>query len=183
MTSTRTMTFVLGSVLLTTWLVSAAVTRRATEPLPASAPPTAANPAADAADDLQVQTARLRARLDTAPAPRRTPRNPFRFGARAERTEPASRRPAVVEAATVPDQPATSEPGSEMAPTLRLVGIAAENGPDGVVRTAALSVAGGIVLVRPGDEVAGRYRVTAVSADVVELSDRSGGPPLRLALR
>jgi hypothetical protein len=38
-------------------------------------------------------------------------------------------------------------------------------------------------LVRPGDEVGGRYRVAAVSADTVELVDRLGGPTLRLGLR
>lgn len=181
MTSARTTTVVLGSVLLTTWLVSAAVTRRAAAPLPAPAPPAAANPAAGVSDDLQVQSERLRARLDTVPTPRRSSRNPFRFGARAEGTEPAPRRSAALEATTVPDQPGATQPAP--APTLRLIGIAAGRTPSGLVRTAALSVAGDVVLVRLGDEVAGRYRVSAVSEDVVELSDRLGGPPLRLALR
>lgn len=178
MTSARVTTLVLGSALLTTWLVSAAVTRRADEPLAAPADPQADHPVSAAAEDLQIQTARLQARLDAAPVPRRSSRNPFRFGTR---TSAASRRPETVEATSLPVPSPAPEPAP--APPLRLVGIAATEEAGGPVRTAALSVAGAVVLVRPGDEVAGRYRVTAITPDVVELTDRAGGPPLRLALR
>lgn len=180
MTSARVTTLVLGSALITTWLVSAAVTRQGGDPTPANAAPQSPAQAASTQDDLQVQAARLYARLDAAPAPRRSPRNPFRFGSIVERPAAAARLE-TVQAASVPDP----EPGplSTPSPPLRLIGIAAADGAGATVRTAALSVAGVVVLVRPGDEVAGRYRVAAISADVVELTDRLGGPPLRFALR
>ena len=181
MTSARVTTLVLGSALITTWLVSAAVTRQGGDPVSANAAPQIPAQAASTQDDLQVQAARLHARLDAAPAPRRSPRNPFRFGFIAERPAASAGRPETIQAASVRDP----EPGplSTPSPPLRLIGIAAADGAGTTVRTAALSVAGVVVLVRSGDDVAGRYRVAAISADVVELTDRLGGPPLRLALR
>jgi hypothetical protein len=178
MTPARVTTLVLGSALLTTWLVSAAVTRHGSDPLPERAAAPVPPQAVSATDDLRIQAERLHARLDAAPAPRRSPRNPFRFGVPVERPSPAEPREAVA-AAPVPDLAPLSPPPA----SLRLVGIAAVEGTGGTVRTAAISVGGVLVLVRPGDDVGGRYRVAALSADVVELTDRLGGPPLRLALR
>ena len=178
MTPARVTTLVLGSALLTTWLVSAAVTRHGSDPLPDAAAAPTPPQAASTSDDLQIQAERLHARLDAAPEPRRSSRNPFRFGAATERpSRPAEPREAVQDAAAPAAAPVSPPP------SLRLVGIAVVEGSGGAVRTAAISVAGMLVLVRPGDEVGGRYRVAAVSADVVELTDRLGGPPLRLALR
>jgi hypothetical protein len=176
MTPARVTTLVLGSALLTTWLVSAAVTRHGPEPLPGGAAPPPQ--AASASDDLQVQSERLHARLEAAPAPRRSPRNPFRFGEPVERHAPAARPRGEVTAASTPVIAPPAPP-----PSLRLVGIAAVEGTTGVVRTAAISVSGVLLLVRPGDDVATRYHVAAISADVIVLTDRLGGPPLRLALR
>jgi len=179
MTSARIASLVVGSALATTWLVSAAVTRQGGDPVAAIATPQTPAQTATTTDDLQVQAARLHERLDAAPTPRRSSRNPFRFGSAVERPAAPSEQPETSHAASVP----APEPASVPPPPLRLVGIASADGAGGAVRTAALSVAGVVVLVRPGDEVAGRYRVTAVSADVVELTDRLGGPPLRLAIR
>jgi hypothetical protein len=181
MTLSRITTIVLGTALLTTWLVSAAVTRHRDEPQLVSQRPTPQQPATTA-DDLQIQTARLRARLNSTPAPRRSPRNPFRFGGR-ETFESATRRLATIEAGSVPEVHPSPTLAAPAAPPLKLIGIASDPTPCGVSRTAALAVAGEVVLVRAGDEILGRYRVTAISDDVVEFDDLLGGPPLRLALR
>jgi hypothetical protein len=65
---------------------------------------------------------------------------------------------------------------------LALIGIAESRRDEGVVRTAILSAFGELHLVTVGEAVTLRYRVTAVSADAVELADLTGGPPLRLVL-
>jgi hypothetical protein len=66
---------------------------------------------------------------------------------------------------------------------LKLSGIAEDEMPDGVVRTAIISGLGQLFLVKEGDSFADRYRVLRVSSDVVELTDLVDGNVLRLALR
>ena len=187
MTSARLTSVVVGSALLTTWLVSAGVTRQAEEHVGPPAPPQAVDPIASAAADLATQTARLHARLGDFPAPKMSARNPFRFD-HSEHPIPQARRATERGAGgTQLGLNAGRDVAAAMvepaAPLLRLIGIAIDQRQDGPVRSAALSVAGDVVLVRPGDEVAGRYRVTAISPDVVELTDLLGGPPLRLPIR
>lgn len=181
--TSRRLTTLVSAALLTTWLVSAAVTQRddAPAPIPAQATP----PAITAVDELEIQTARLRARLDAAPAPHRSARNPFRFGHRIDTADrpAAPARPAAIgepaSTAAAPPDAAARAP----APTLRLIGIAIADDAEGGERTAAISVSGELMLVRVGGSVAGRYLVSAITPDVVELADRLGGAPLRLALR
>jgi len=174
MTPRRVTMIVLGGALLTSWLVAAAGTFLQT-PEPQPAPRTPQPDAIDAlATGVQVQADRLRARLDAAPTPRGSGRNPFTFASRAPRRERPPRTE--VAASAVVEAP---RPEARAAPAIALVGIA--TGRDG--RRAVLSVAGDVVFVVVGDTVADRYRVSAVSADVVELEDARGGPPIRLGLR
>ena len=51
------------------------------------------------------------------------------------------------------------------------------------MRTAILSSFSGVILARPGDDVLGRYRVTAVEDEAVELVTLSDGTPVRLTLK
>jgi hypothetical protein len=165
MTATRVTALVLGGALLTSWLVVAGTDRQVPPaPLPAVAP--SALP-----DALDAETARLRTLLDHTPAPRAAGRNPFAF-ATSRRAD--ARRVTAAVATLALDAPAAPAP-----PAIHLIAIAT----DGDTRTAALSVGGVVLLARVGDAVSDRYRVTVVSADVVELTDRFGGPPLRLGLR
>jgi len=175
MTRTRVTLIVLGGALMTSWLVAATGTFRQ-----APAPPVAAprgQPEIEAlAATVREQADRLRTRLDQAPAPRDVPRNPFAFAPRRR----DSTRP-VVATATVEPPPATAAEraaAASPAPAIRLVAILTDDG----TRRAVLSAAGEITIVSVGDSVAGRYRIVAISTDVVELEDDRGGPMLRLGL-
>jgi len=68
-------------------------------------------------------------------------------------------------------------------PVVKLSGIAEDVTAVGVSRTAIISAFGQLFLVKEGDAVTDRYRVAKISADVVELSEVSGGAVLRLALK
>ncbi|MDE3155501.1 MAG: hypothetical protein KGN76_10390, partial [Acidobacteriota bacterium] len=81
------------------------------------------------------------------------------------------------------DRVAALAPAAAPAPTFDLEGIArrAAGGTSGL--TAIIGGAGQLFLVRVGDLVTGRYRVSAISPGTVELQDLQGGPPLTLTLR
>src|SRR5262245_51071442 len=84
----------------------------------------------DLAADIQAQTDRLRNRLASAPAPQRPSRNPFEF---ATREVPVPRlRQAPVE----PVPPLSLAPPE---PAIELIGVAENQSPKGVVRTAIIS--------------------------------------------
>jgi len=68
-------------------------------------------------------------------------------------------------------------------PALKLAGIAEDNGADGPERTAFISGEGQLFMVKEGETVTQRYRVTKISADVVELIDLTDDTLRRLALR
>jgi hypothetical protein len=51
------------------------------------------------------------------------------------------------------------------------------------VRTAVISGAGQLFLVKEGEHVTPRYLVAKISADVVELADQGDGSTRRLALK
>ncbi len=177
MTSTRAVAYIGGASLLLAWLAVASGDDPQ-RPRPARDAP----PREDAqvlqriASDVQAQAARLRKRLATAPAPDRSLRNPFAFGL----GEPIpSRGRAPVAAAVVAD-----EPRVPAEPALALVGVAEQETPDGIVRTAMLTIGGDdLLLVTAGQPVGLRYRVVAVGADAVELRDTVTGETRRLALR
>ena len=66
---------------------------------------------------------------------------------------------------------------------MRLVGMAEDPGPDGPVRVAFISAGGQLFNVKEGETVLEQYRVTKITADVVELADVNDGTVRRLALR
>jgi hypothetical protein len=144
-------------------------------PSPARAP--RVQPEAIAAD-VQAQAERLHERMAEAPSPSAAVRNPFAFG------EPRGlRRPPTVDPvhATATAEPA---PTVAAAPTLLLMGIAEETTPSGPHRTAIIGGDGdAIFMVTEGESVAGRYKVTKIGADAIELEDQTTKGYRRLALR
>jgi hypothetical protein len=67
---------------------------------------------------------------------------------------------------------------------MELVGIAEQKTDAGLKRTAMIGAPGDqLFMVTEGQDVAGRYRVSAVGADAVELQDLVSGSTRRLALR
>src|SRR5207249_4494667 len=69
------------------------------------------------------------------------------------------------------------------ATSLKLVGLAEDDGPDGAVRSAIISGDGELFIVKVGDSVTARYVVTTIGADVVELTDVTDHTIRRLPLR
>jgi hypothetical protein len=148
---------------------------RATRPAPIS-------PDAIAAQ-VQTEAARLHARMAEPPAPSAAVRNPFAFGTanapgtrRALSTEHGAPLPGVVQAAVASDPPAP--------PALLLMGIAEDTTASGTHRTAIVGdAAETIYMVVEGDSLAGRYRVTKIGADAIELEDSATKGIRRLVLR
>ena len=70
-----------------------------------------------------------------------------------------------------------------VASPLKLVGIAEDTSDDGVVRTAIVSGYGDLFLVKEGESVTLRYRVSRVLSDLVELVDVTDQTTLRLAIQ
>jgi hypothetical protein len=174
------------AVLVAVWVSSATLP----PPAPPAAPPApakAAKPTRSAAQsagtrrqaitefDLNDAAERLRARVDTAPRPQSPERNPFEFG-----HAPAPRM------ATTPAVPAALqaiEPAAPPPPPLTLTGMAEHKKAEGLERTAILSSNNQIYFAKTGDRVLGRYEVTAISTDAIELRDVESGQIVRLGLR
>lgn len=173
MTRTRVTLVGLGGALVATWLFAAVGTRQPTVSVPVS--PAESSDADALAAAVRAQAERLHARLARAPVPRSSGRNPFVFGAVAARNAPPE---VVVAASALAPTVAAAEP-ARPGTRLELVAIVTE----GSERRAVLSVSDDVAIVGVGDLVAGRYRVAAVSADVVELTDVREGPARRLGLR
>jgi hypothetical protein len=171
----RTVTIVVGGVALVAWLAGAATSNHA---IPAViATPHAPIEARGA--ELATEIARLQERLRPSNTPRQPGRNLFAFRAGAQR---ASVPPIPV--TTPPPAPSESMPLVPALPALKLAGIAEDPGPeDTMLRTAIISGEGQLYLVKEGENVTMRYRVTQISQDVVELLDLVDGSTRRLALR
>jgi hypothetical protein len=170
MNARRTVWFGAASVAVATWLAAST----SGPPQPASSVQPSRTPPIDRyTDTLHLEADRLHARL----APTATPtlrRDLFRFS--------GERRAAVAPArAAGPDTAAPIV--AEAAPPLKLIGIAEDAGPDGPVRTAVVSGLGDVFLVKPGDMIAGRYRVQAVSHEAVQLIESATDVETTLALR
>ena len=180
MSAPRLAAWIIGAAVCGAWLASAAGVTRQARFTPA-APPAADAVQFDAlAAEVQAQATRLRERLEQAPAPNTTPRNPFRFA-----PAPAQRqvRAATISRAT-PDLPAVDIAMPHAEPMLDLVGVAETSTPDGLVRTAMMTGgAGDLIMAEPGQRVLDRYDVVAVEADAVELKDVETGAIRRLVLR
>lgn len=175
MTVKRAAAYSGAGLLLLAWLASAAgLARQTSEPEHVSEPGGTGTP--PLAAEVEAQTLRLKTRLAAAPAPQEPLRNPFTFAPRAS----TGRRSAPTREAVV--EPAPIGPPAE--PAIELIGVAENETPDGVRRTAIISALGGeLFLVKEGETVAARYRVGAVSGDAVELQDLLLGTVRRLALR
>jgi hypothetical protein len=174
----RTAAYVGGGALLVAWFAAASAPMR--EPMPPRDAPretAATSGTGSLASEIQSQAARLRERLAQAPRPDLRQRNPFRFAPIA-----AAARPAAGAAA-----PASVEPPPmplETPPALTLMGIAEDQTPIGLHRTAVIGGPGDAVfVVMEGQAVADRYRVTTIGQDAVELKDLTTGGYRRLALR
>ncbi|PYR50859.1 MAG: hypothetical protein DMF95_09540 [Acidobacteria bacterium] len=170
MNRNRTAMIVAGAALLA-WLAGAATSNHA---IPASAvvePRVIESRGAELADEI----ARLHERLRPVATPRRPARNLFAYRA-APATAPAAPAP-------TPALTAAPAPVPLSLPALKLAGIAEDNGADGPERTAFISGEGQLFMVKEGETVTQRYRVTKISADVVELIDLTDDTLRRLALR
>jgi cytoskeletal protein RodZ len=150
-----------GGGLLATWLAVNPNTT-ATRPRSSVAATTSTSAAREVSvDDLNLQEARLREHLGSAPL-RPSARNPFRFGKAAASATPAH-------TAAAPAVAPTPSPAAQ--PPLSLSGIATDKGK----RTAIISGEGQLYLVTEGERVAGRYQVVSVDSDTVTLRDDTGG--------
>lgn len=168
----RTATLVLIGGALAAWLAGAATSNRAVpDPI---VPPRARIDARGA--DLAGEIARLHDRLRPASTPRAPSRNVFKYSTAPAPSLPAAApRPALVEAPSAP------KPVAQIA--LRLSGVAEDPGPDGPVRIAIISGDGQLYMVKVGEMVTPRYRVTQIAADVVELQDVEDQSLRRLVLK
>jgi hypothetical protein len=176
MSPARAAAYLGGATLLIAWLASAAAVSRVHYTPRVERRPSDLVQLDAVAADVQSQAVRLRAKLAAAPAPDSPRRNPFMFAMRepAVRAVAAPRIPAV----------AISAPATEPDLVMELVGIAEQKTDAGLKRTAMIGAPGDqLFMVSEGQELAGRYRVSAVGADAVELKDLLTGSTRRLALR
>jgi hypothetical protein len=169
----RTTTIVLVAAAIGAWLAGAATTNHPIPAAPIDRPPAIELRGAELASEI----ARLHERLRPISSPRQPGRNLFVYRAAAPSAPPPAlaAAPAATLAAVVPPPPAL--------PSLKLAGIAEDSGDDGPIRTAIISGEGQLYLVKEGEAVTARYRVSKIAADVVELVDVGDNSIRRLALR
>jgi Tfp pilus assembly protein PilP len=168
----RTATIVLGGAAVGAWLAGAATSNHTIPATPLDRPAAIEMRGAELAREI----ARLQERLRPSASPRQRGRNLFAFRAAAPPVTPSpfpSARPLFAEAAPLP--PAL--------PSLKLAGIAEDTEAESPIRTAIISGEGQLYMVKEGEAVTTRYRVTKISADVVELVDLLDNSVRRLALR
>jgi hypothetical protein len=170
----RTATIAVVGGALAAWLAGAATSNRSIAP-PILAP---AAPIEARGAELANEIARLHERLRPTATPAQPGRNLFVYHAAAPRAAapiaPVAPKPALTDAlpAFTPAQP-----------SLKLAGIGEDAGPDGPLRIAFITGEGQLFMVKEGENVTPRYRVTKISGDVVELLDLATNTPRRLALR
>jgi hypothetical protein len=174
MTTRRAVTYGGLSCLLAAWLASAASTTFQSLPIePQRAAPASATEVI--AVQVQAHAARLRERLKSAPTPQLPHRNPFAFRERPQPIVQPVRRPAPTAGLTPP-------PPAE--PALSLIGIAEDQAPAGLTRTAILAdQSENLLMVKVGETVLGRYRVEAIGAEAIELKDVGTSAVRRIGLR
>jgi hypothetical protein len=184
MTNTRVALLTGGMALLAAWLSSAAGTVPSValtdHSLGLDSVPAQAVTPAPTRVDLDEEVARLATRLESAPRPRQSARNPFRLV--------ASPRPTVTSSASVPVAPpaptalAVVDPVVAVSPVVSLAGIGVERTSYGRRRTAILSADGHVMLGHIGDQIMDRFQVRAITDDAVELFDLRDGTTLSLTL-
>jgi hypothetical protein len=167
----RTLTIAAIGGALAAWLAGAATSTRPAIHVPAST----REPIEKSGAELASEIDRLHERLRPTAAPRQPARNLFAY--RASAAAPAARplaapKPLAPPALLVPPLPA-----------LKLAGIAEDDAPEGAERTAFITGEGQLFMVKEGETVPPRYRVTKISSDVVELVDTVDNTIRRLALR
>ena len=160
----RTVLLVLALGALAAWFAAAS-----TSGVPAVRPIVAGPAAIDKRGaELAAEIERLHDRLRPTATPEHN-RNLFQFAPRV--TSPL---------ATVPPVALAPPPvAAPVEPPFKLIGIA----EDGGTRTAILSSPAQLLMVKEGELVASKYRVTGISTDAVELTDPADGSVLRLALK
>jgi hypothetical protein len=168
----RTATIAVVGGALAAWFAGAATSNRA--PIAPIVTPSAPFDAHGAALTSEIE--RLQERLRPSATPRQPGRNLFIYHAPPAAPPPiVAAKPAISEAAPVFAPPQ---------PSLKLAGIAEDVDADGnPQRTAIISGEGLLFMVKEGESVTVRYRVTKITADVVELMDLATQTPRRLALR
>lgn len=168
-----------GTTALATWLASStpAVAPHVT-PAPGSGRPQASAQRAVVAhvQDLTAEADRLARRIQAQADYVEPARDPFRF-----KPAPAAPRPVAVIAAPAPA--VTAAPPVIVPPPFALSGIAEERQGEAVVRTAVITGSGDLWLVKAGEKVEGKFDVTAVEADAVELIRADTGTAVRLTFR
>jgi len=169
----RTTTIVVVGAAIGAWLAGAATTNRPILPAPIDRPAPIELRGAELASEI----ARLQERLRPTSSPRQPGRNLFVYRAPA----PHAPQPAVAPAPVALPTPAA--PLTPALPSLKLAGIAEDEGADGPIRTAIISGEGQLYMVKEGEAVTPRYRVTKIAAEVVELVDVGDNTIRRLALR
>ena len=104
--------------------------------------------------------------------PRPVTRNPFLF---------ASRIPPVVPIAAVPE--ALASAAASTAVPITLLGVAEDGNGTKATRTAILSLRGELLLVKEGESIGnGRYRLTQIGADAIDVEDTTDSHTIRIAL-
>jgi hypothetical protein len=178
MTLRRAIVYIGGGTLLVAWFSSAASLSLGRSPRrPHQTAEDTAMPAQSLAVSVQSQARRLKERLAAAPLPQQPVRNPFAF-----RPEPVVRTgPAAMPA---PAPVATTAEIVPSEPPLLLIGLAERRTGDTIVRSAVVSSDGQeLIMVEIGSVLLGRYKVTAIAGDAVELADASTGRVRRLVLQ
>src|SRR5262245_48180360 len=170
----RTATIALVGGALIAWLAGAATSNHPTSPIVRVQPSAVDEHGAALASEI----AKLHDRLHPTAPPRQPARNLFAYRAVA--------RPIAASAPADAPRPAISEALPMLAaaqPSLKLAGIAEDEGDEGPIRVAFISGEGQLFMVKEGEMVTPRYRVNKIAADVVELQDVNDQTLRRLALR
>jgi len=161
MTVRRAAIFVIVLGALAAWMAAAATSGvRDVKPVTPFSPP-----AIDTSGTaLEAEIARLHDRLRPTASPR-LGRDLFQF---------AAARPRISTPPPAPTAPeALPTPAPVQPPRLTLIGVAQDGSEAGAARTAIISTAGQLFLVKEGEEVTSagaRYRVTRISDDGADLS-------------
>lgn len=171
MTAKRIAAYSGGGLLLVAWFAYAGVERQPQVVVPshlAEVPPDAL------AQVIRAEAERLKTRLESAPVLQSPSRNPFAFRPR-DTAKPREARAI---------ETAAPEPLPPVEPAIELIGMTTSQTPNGPVRTAVISaLSGELFLVKEGEMIATRYKVAAVAADAVDLSDLVTGATRRLTLK
>ena len=177
MTLRRATLYIGGASLLVAWFSSAAslsLYKNNSQP-PSDLEPNP-SPMEALASLVQQQSARLRDRAASAPRPQQPLRNPFSF-----RSVPPPQATGVAPVQTSAAALVAAEPPE---PTILLIGVAEQKKPQGLVRTALFATDGDqLVMATVGETVLGRYTVSTISVDAVELMELATGRTRRLALQ